>query len=49
VATVKYYNTSTNQWEYLTVGAQGPSGLQGIQGIMAGADDLEVMTIMDAY
>ncbi len=49
MATVKYYNTGTAQWEYLTVGAQGPTGAQGIQGITAGADDLLIMTVMEAY
>jgi hypothetical protein len=27
MATLKYYNQTTEQWEYAVVGAQGPSGI----------------------
>lgn len=29
---LKYYNTGTSQWEPAVIGAQGPTGPQGIQG-----------------
>lgn len=48
MATVKYYNTSTAQWEFLTVGVQGPTGIQGIQGTLAGSTDLEILIVMEA-
>lgn len=33
MATVKYYNASTLQWEYAVIGSAGPQGITGAQGI----------------
>ena len=32
MATLKFYNTATAQWEYALIGTQGPQGIQGISG-----------------
>jgi hypothetical protein len=41
---LKYYNTTTSQWETLVVGAKGETGATGIQGPTgpAGADGVSV-------
>lgn len=40
MARLKHYNVSTQEWEYVVVGAQGPQGEQGNPGVVSATDPI---------